>query len=320
MPRDGAGPGREGGTDEIGPATYTPRGMTAEESSASVKDADEENGEAEPATGGTDANGSDGDGDESSKKAPARPAGNDGERHRRLHALSGALALGAFLIVHLLTNASALGGHALYDSVVGSLARSSVVTFIEVVFILLPLGFHAGYGIVLLAKNATADAEIERRYGDRRFFVLQRVSAVLVLVFVLAHVWELRLQRLFFGLPADGLYTTLTAHLSSTWAGVPFVALLYILGIFAATVHLANGLFAASAMWNLGLSPAGRRKIRLVTAALGLLLFLVGTATVIGLATGTRLLSGAAGDSAPPQAPCGSAVPPPFQLAPATSR
>ncbi len=296
--------------------------MTAEESSASEKDAGEENREADPTKGGAGANGS--DGDESSEKALAPPAGNDGERHRRLHALSGALALGGFLIVHLLTNASALGGHALYDSVVGSLARSSVVPFIEVVFILLPLGFHAGYGLVLLAKkatNANASAEIERRrYGDRRFFVLQRVSAVLVLLFVLAHAWELRLQRLFFGLPADGLYTMLTAHLSSTWAGIPYVALLYILGILAATVHFANGLFAASAVWNLGPSPAGRRKIRLVTAALGLLLFLIGTATAIGLATGTRLLSGTDGDSAPPQAPCGSAVPPPFQLAPATSR
>ena len=200
------------------------------------------------------------------------------------------------------------------------MVRSSVVPFIEIVFILLPLGFHAGYGIVLLASKATPDAEIERRYGDRRFFVLQRVSAVFVLVFVLAHVWELRLQRLFFGLPADGLYTTLTAHLSWTWAGIPLVALLYILGIFAATVHLSNGLFAASAMWNIGLSPAGRRRIRMATAALGLVLFFVGTATVIGLATGTRLLPGADGDSAAPQAPCGSAVPPPFQLAPATSR
>lgn len=253
------------------------------------------------------------------KDADASRSG-DGERRHRLHALSGALALGAFSIVHLLTNASALGGGALYDAVAGAIARSHVVAFIEVAFVLLPLSFHAGYGIVLLAKNATPDAAIERRYGDRRFFVAQRVSAVFVLAFVLAHAWELRLQRLFFGLPAESLYTTLTAHLSSTWGGVPFVALLYILGILAVTVHLANGLFAAAAMWSPGLSAARRRTIRLATATLGLLLFLVGTATVIGLATGTRLLSGADGDSAARQAPCGPAVPPPFQLAPATSR
>jgi succinate dehydrogenase / fumarate reductase cytochrome b subunit len=256
---------------------------------------------------------------------PAMPAGSTDavavapgpSRYRRLHTLSGAVVLGAFLVEHLLTNASALGGVARFDAVVGAIERFSLLPLFEVVFIVVPLAFHAGYGIHLLRRGRTSEstADIER-YGDRRLWMLQRVSAVILLVFVLFHIWELRLQRLF-GSPADALYTTLTARLSWTWAGVPWIALFYLLGVLAAATHFSNGLFAATAAFQIAADRTGRRRLRMMTTALGLILFLIGGATVIGLATGTRLLPGADDDSAAPSAPCGSAAPapsPPFTL------
>ncbi len=250
--------------------------------------------------------------------SPKAEAAGAPSRYRRLHTLSGAVVLGAFLLEHLLTNAFALGGGASYDAVVGAIERWSLLPLFEVVFIVVPLGFHAGYGIHLLHRGRTGDADAAiERFGDRRLWVLQRISAVVLLVFVLVHLWELRLQRLFFGLSADALYTTLTARLSWTWAGIPWIALFYLLGILAAVTHLSNGLFAATGAWNIATDPPGRRRMRLVTTGLGLILFLVGASTVIGLATGTRLLPGADDDSAAPSAPCGSAVrepPAPFEL------
>ena len=241
------------------------------------------------------------------KEASAAPS-----RYRRLHTLSGAVVLGAFLLEHLLTNASALGGGASYDAVVGAIERWSLLPVFEVVFIVIPLGFHAGYGIHLLRQGRTGDADAAiARFGDRRLWVLQRISAVVLLVFVLVHLWELRLQRLFFGLSADALHTTLTGRLSWTWGGVPWIALFYLLGLLAAATHLSNGLFAATDALNIARGEPRRRRMRLVTTGLGLVLFLVGASTVIGLATGTRLLPGADDDSAAPSAPCGSAVPEP---------
>ncbi|MBX3206488.1 MAG: hypothetical protein KF764_15545 [Labilithrix sp.] len=266
-----------------------------------------------------DADEAPGDTAEKTDDAAPRAAAGAGERYRRLHTLSGALALGVFLVEHIATNASALGGHASYDSVVGAIERSRVLPFVEVVFILLPLAFHAGYGLYLLRSKAAPDAVIAR-YGDRRLWLLQRASAIGVLVFVLAHLWELRVQRLVFGLSADALHTTLTAHLSWTWAGVPFIALFYVLGLLAVSVHLSNGLFAATAAWNIGVSATGRRRARVATIALGGGLFLLGAATTVGLATGTRLLPEADGDSAAVVVPCGSAAPPPFRVAPTPSR
>lgn len=217
---------------------------------------------------------------------------------RRLHTVSGAIVLGAFLVEHLLTNASVLGGAAYYDQIVGGIERWKLLPLFEVLFIILPLGFHAIYGLMLL-RRPPVDGEVER-YGDRRYWTLQRVTAPIVLLFVVVHFWELRAQRLFFGMSADVLYTTLTAHLSSTWASVPWVALFYVVGIGATCFHLANGLFAASAVkgW-------ATPRMRIFTNLIGGALFILGLLTVLGFATGTRLLNG----PDPNTAPCGADVP-----------
>jgi len=281
-------------------SAYTPRGM-----------ADEETGETSTQSSGSVA------------ETPPATRRADHSRLRRLHALSGALALGAFLVVHLVVQGTALGGGASYDAIAGTLARSPFSAVIELVFVALPLCFHAGYGVRLLLRapraKDTPTAEVDR-YGGRRLWVVQHISAIVLGVFVLAHLWGLRLQRLFFGLSADALYTRLTERLSWTWAGVPWVALFYLVGIFAAVVHLANGLFAATAAWKIATSPAGRKRVRILTVGLAIGLFALGAATVIGIAAGTRLPSGADGDSAPPNAPCGTDVPAAAPVLPAPSR
>ena len=243
--------------------------------------------------------------------SPPRPVLAGRERYRRWHTLSGALALGAFLIEHLLTNASVLGGQASYDAVVGSIERWRLLPIFEVLFILVPLAFHAGYGALLLRRGSAPDSEVAR-YGDRRLWVLQRVTAGLVLAFVLGHFVELRLQRLFFGLAADGLHSTLAADLSWTWAGVPWFALLYLLGLLATAFHFSNGLYAATAAWGLAPGPGGRRRMRMGLNALGGLAFLVGAASVVALATGGKLYP-----AAELALPCGAAMTPP---APSPSR
>lgn len=220
------------------------------------------------------------------------------ERGRRLHTIAGAIVLFAFLVEHLLTNASVLGGAAYYDQIVGSIERWKLLGLFEVVFILVPLAYHAGYGLVLLRQPRT-EADIER-YGSERLYQAQRISAVLVLAFVLGHFWELRAQRLFFGLEADALYTVLVAHLSRTAGGIPWVALLYVLGIAATCFHLANGLFAASARrgW-------ATRRMRILTGLIGFSLFLLGFFVVLGFATGLQLLHPHV-DSGPEIGPCGA--------------
>lgn len=215
--------------------------------------------------------------------------------------MTGAVALAAFVVVHLVVRASALGGAATYDAVAGSLA----VRVIELV-IGVPLLCIAGVYLVRVIARSGKEAEVER-YGSVRFWVAQRVSAAAILVFACAHLWEFPIQRIFFGLSQDAVYTQLTAHLSRTAAGIPWIALFYLVGIFAVALHVSNALFAAT----------GRRRL---TVGLGFVIFALGAATVVSSATGMRLVSSAGGDSAPPGAPCGTDVPQKAPVLPAPSR
>ena len=222
---------------------------------------------------------------------------------RRLHTLSGAAALGFFLVAHLLTQATAIGGQGAWMAFAGAVERSRVWPLFELLFIVVPFAFHVGYGVVLW--RGPVDEREVARYGSRVRWKVQRLTGILVLAFVLGHLWETRIQKLAFGLEPAAVHTVLVAHLSWTWAGIPFVALLYLLGLGVTCAHFANGLMAASLALGIGEDEAGRRKMQAGSLITGSLLFVLGALTVIALATGTRLHAWRGDDSAP----CGDRVP-----------
>lgn len=210
---------------------------------------------------------------------------------RRLHSLSGVVPVGIFLVEHLWTNAAALGGQEPFARAVARIQALPLLPVLEVFGIFLPLAFHAGYGVVL-ARRSSPNAS-RYAYPKNWLYVLQRVSGFVVLAFVLLHLWELRVQTWLFGMSTEAFYTTLSAHLSWTWSGVPLIAIGYLVGVAASVFHLANGLVGFCMTWGITTSRPAQRRAGIVFGALGACLFVLGTATVLGLATGSRLLPSA---------------------------
>lgn len=207
---------------------------------------------------------------------------------RRLHSLSGVLPVGVFLVEHLWTNAAALAGQGSFDRAVARIQSIPFLPLVEVFGILLPLAFHALYGLVI-AREARVNAPAYP-YGRNWLYVLQRISGVVILAFVLGHLWELRVQKWLFGMGSAAFYGKLEQHLSWTWAGVPWIALGYLVGIAASVFHLANGLVGFCVTWGITTSRAAQRRAGAAFGALGVVLFLLAWGTVFSLATGTRLL------------------------------
>lgn len=218
---------------------------------------------------------------------------------RKLHSLSGIAPVGGFVVFHLWTNAKALSGQDAFDAAVREIHHTPYLPVLEV-GILLPLAFHALYGVKLALEGRPNVG----RYGYARnwMYSLQRVSGVVALLFIGAHLWEFRVQKALGALGPSGFYPTLTAHLSSTTAGVPLVALLYLVGIAACAFHLANGLFGFCASWGILLSRRSQRAASLVFGALGLAVFVLGANTTLFFATGSRGLGGAQSPPVPPPA------------------
>lgn len=207
---------------------------------------------------------------------------------RKAHSLTGVVPVGVFLVEHLWTNASALGGRLPFDHAVDQIQRLPALPVIEVGGIFLPLAFHALYGIKL-ATEARPNA-LTYVHGRNWLYVLQRVTGVLTLLFLCAHLWEFRVQKWLFGMSSHAFYDTLQAHLSATTYGVQLYALAYAIGLGSAVFHFGNGLVGFGLSWGLVVSRRAQRAVSWGAAVLSIGLFLLGFSTIVFFSTGTRLL------------------------------
>lgn len=203
---------------------------------------------------------------------------------RRLHSLSGVVPLGVFLVEHLWATSGAIRGRAVFDARVLWLDHVRIGTLLEVLFIGLPLLFHAGYGIVL-AFDKAQDPE-RYPYPDQHFAVLLRASGLLSLVFMAWHLWELPAQRLLAKIPASDLFDLLSLHLSTLTSGVPWRAIGYFLGLFLTVAHFTYGMISFFHGERNVREPQALRRWTFRFAALGAILFVIGGATVLSMATG----------------------------------
>jgi succinate dehydrogenase/fumarate reductase cytochrome b subunit (b558 family) len=205
---------------------------------------------------------------------------------RKLHSLSGALPVGGFLVFHLWTNAKALNGQEQFDAAVRDIGHIPYLRLVELGAILLPLAFHAIYGVKLAfdAKYNVGRYSFTRNWA----FTLQRITGLLALVFIGYHLWEYWGQKVAGKMAPEQFYPSLCAHMSSTWHGVPLVAIAYILGIAASVYHFANGLWGFCFSWGITVSRRSQRMAATVFGLVGLAVFLLGANTAIYFATGSR--------------------------------
>jgi succinate dehydrogenase / fumarate reductase cytochrome b subunit len=215
---------------------------------------------------------------------------------RKLFALSGIVPLGAFVAVHLVTTASALGGQARFERV---FAARGWVTATVLVLVVLPLAFHAFYGAYLAAtkpEEAALPSWLPR---------LRRTASFATLAFVVGHVIEVPARMWAGSFDAGALFTLMTAHLSSTWHSIPVVAVAYLVGVAATLAHFGLGLWAYLPASGVAMADGARRALGWTLVVGGTLLFLVAANTVVFFATGSRIV----GPSAPAFVPEGPPVP-----------
>lgn len=161
---------------------------------------------------------------------------------RKLHSLLGVFPITLFLMEHLFTNTLAVISPALFDSAVNFLQNIPYLGFIEILLIAIPLTLHALYGlyIVYIAKN-----NITKYYYVRNWmFFLQRISALITFVFIIVHVWHLRISHILYGLEVN--FATVQNQLTD-----PLWLSFYTLGLIATVFHFANGIWNFTVSWGI---------------------------------------------------------------------
>lgn len=205
---------------------------------------------------------------------------------RRLHSLSGLIPVGAYMVIHLVTNASVLDGTRSFQSRVDQIhSLGGALPFIEWTFIFLPILFHAVIGVAIIRSGSSNVGRYS--YGANWRYTLQRITAWIAMFFIFAHVFHLHgwikpLAAEVGGARFDPHHATSTAA-SALQASV-VIELGYAVGILACVYHLANGLWTMGITWGVWTSPAAQRRANWACAAFGLALAAVGLGALGGMA------------------------------------
>lgn len=194
---------------------------------------------------------------------------------RRLHSLLGVIPVGAFLVVHLITNYYSTMGEEAFLKQVELLESLPFLLAIEFVFIYIPILFHGIYGLYIAfqAKNNVSQYGTFRNY----MFMLQRITGVITLIFIIWHVWQTRMQVFFGNLEPVNFGTRMHEIFSN-----PVWMVLYVIGLIASVFHFSNGLWSFLVSWGITVGPRAQRVATYVCGVIFVLMTYVGIRAIFG--------------------------------------
>lgn len=199
---------------------------------------------------------------------------------RKLHSLTGIFPVGFFLLEHIFTNSFALRGAEEYNSKIEFFQSMPYLLAIEMGFIIIPLLYHGAYGLVV-TWGMGANVVGYPRVRNWMYF-LQRATGVVTIVYVLYHVYTLRVAALLFG--AEVSFDRMARVLESC----PVFAF-YVAGLLAACFHFTNGVWSFCISWGITAGHWSQRTLAWVCAALGAVLFAAGLNSLLAF-TGSALV------------------------------
>ncbi len=185
---------------------------------------------------------------------------------RRFHSLIAVVPLGLFIFVHFMLNSAIFLGSDAYVTMMGFMRGFPFVQVLELLLIAIPIIFHGIYGIyiVYLAKNNVLQYKYYRNFA----FYLQRITAIILVAFIIWHVYTLRF--------ADA---NLAVMLHS-----PLIFVLYVIGVLAAIYHFTNGLFTFCITWGICVGDRAQKIFAICATLLFIVMSLWAVAILLSLA------------------------------------
>lgn len=198
---------------------------------------------------------------------------------------SGVIPLPVFLLLHISRELVLSRATDVTDLLRPAPSGVAIATLVLLVWI--PLAVHAGLGLWLVLSGAGASvAGPDVPAPARR---VSRLTSLLALAFLAYHAREYPLATLLGEADARDAGLRLAARLSGTSYGVPLRGAAYLLGLAATVAHAGLGVHRALLREGRLTSGAARRVSARACAAAAALLFGLGAATVIRVATGALL-------------------------------
>ena len=197
--------------------------------------------------------------------APIRAGQGNEFLLRRLHSLSGIFPIGAFIAEHFLSNSLAVNGANAYNENVKFLTSLPFVLGLEIVFIYIPILYHAGYGFFIWWRGETNVRDYP--WVGNWMYTLQRWTGIIAIVYIVYHTWTMRFTGAHIMTHSDLAFAKVWSELQNPW-----LAVFYVLGMLSASWHFAYGIWLFCAKWGITVGERARKRLGYVCVAIGLLL------------------------------------------------
>jgi succinate dehydrogenase / fumarate reductase, cytochrome b subunit len=197
----------------------------------------------------------------------AGPRARAGFFRARLASALGILPLGVFTVVHVWHNLAAFQGAEAWQTAVTEYPHPFAEALTAIV-VLLPIALHAIWGIGRMMSSRPNNV----RYGfyANLKYLLQRLSAIGVLLFLGAHIWRALLHPHFVeGHPESFADIAQEMHFNAP------TLVVYVLGTLGVSYHLANGAQTFCMGWGIVSSQRALRRLEGATLAFFVLLLLM---------------------------------------------
>jgi succinate dehydrogenase / fumarate reductase, cytochrome b subunit len=191
------------------------------------------------------------------------PGGHAAFVRAKLGSLLAIAPLGIWAVIHVWNNLSVYKNGAEWQADVTG-HRDPIALAVTSVVVLAPLLLHTLWGLGRLRTSRPNN----RHYGtfENLTYLLQRLSAVGVLLFLGAHIWEAFLHPRLVEHQAERF-----EDIAGAIHGEPATLIVYLLGTLGVAYHLGNGIYGFAMSWGLA---TRRRSLRGFQTA-GIVLFVV---------------------------------------------
>jgi succinate dehydrogenase / fumarate reductase cytochrome b subunit len=209
---------------------------------------------------------------------------------RRLHSLSGLIPVGAYMVIHLMTNATVLESSTLFQRLVYQIHGLPLLLAIEWLFIFIPILFHAIIGVLIIRGSLPNSGTY--KYGSNYRYTLQRATGMIAFVFILVHVFHMH-GWFHFDPWVKGVVEPLgggqfepynAASTASMALSSVAYQIFYVVGVLSCVFHLANGIWTFGITWGLWVTPEAQRWATTACLVFGLGLSAVGLGALGGFA------------------------------------
>jgi succinate dehydrogenase / fumarate reductase, cytochrome b subunit len=199
----------------------------------------------------------------------------------KVHSLTGIIPVGFYMLQHLTLNSFTVAGPEYFNGVLHffeSLPKHFFIVF-EAIGIWIPLLFHAIYGLFIVNRSESNYFEKKYKWSQNRMYTFQRWTGLFLFLFLAFHVSTTTIAK-YIANDSTGIQYAAWQQKLTSYGYILFIV--YLLGVLAASYHLAYGVWNFCIRWGITISDKAQERIQKFAFGMFIVVTLIGWTALVG--------------------------------------